>query len=296
MRVTLALSTLAFTTLAWSAAAQTSPGERLGAAVTVPHADLAAERARLLAWMDAQSGTVPPQQAQAAVEQLYFLLGSAAQAHHRATGRLFPARDTLGMAELLDRGARMGLVGAELVARALRAPGPRATTAAALPGGTMRLAFDAPDYALTSSRGWALRFPFYVMIGTAQTSVPGNGVPTETVLLSTLFARNEGVPGHSQATILVNVAESTDSTAFGAFWLQALGMSAADRVADSPLAGAVSYRQLSTTPRMHKEVVVANRGRLTFVLGYIGLPGTYQANREEFLALLRTLTVSAPER
>lgn len=274
-----------------SAHSQGSPGVRLVGAAAVSPADYEHELKRFLGWLAVRGDSLPPRQIQVAAEQAYYLAGSAAKTHYQQTGVLFPARDTLGLADLFARASRLGVIGAEMVSEVLSRPESDSATSVSLPGGTLSLGFDAPMYTLRSQRGWALRFPFYMMIGHAGTAIPANNIPTETVVLSTLFGAHEGAPGQSQATILLNVAEHADSTAFSAFWLEALQLRASDRVAESLLPGSTTYRGSVAGGTMQADVVVANRGALTFVFSYIGLPGTFQANRAEFLALLHSLSI-----
>jgi hypothetical protein len=253
--------------------------------------ELAAERPQFLQWLDTHLDSLAPDQLPAVREHLYFLLGSVAQIHYRATGRLFPSRDTLGFVDLLERGTRLGLYGTGLIARTVGAP-ERALTAALLPKKPLALSFSAPEYTIRSDRGWSLRFPYYFMIGAAYYGVPKNGIGTETVVLSTLFANHRQHPGHSQATILVVAAPSGDTAAFYRFWFDALGLKPSDRTTESLLTSSQTYRAFDADASMNKEVVTLVRGQTAFLLSYFGLPGPYEANRADFIQLLQTLVLT----
>lgn len=81
--------------------------------------------------------------------------------------------------------------------------------------------------------------------------------------------------------------------AFVDFWLANIGVGAGDRASDAPLAGATVHRQTDAATQTRKEVVTLTRGKLALVFGYFGLPGTFEANRSDFLRLLETLSLAA---
>lgn len=260
----------------------------LETAAALSPAELTAERSRFLEWLDAHLDSLAPGDLPAVREHLYFLIGSALQAQYALTRRPFPPRDTLGLVDLLDRGSRLGLYGAGLVARAIAGP-ERALTPAVLPDRPLMLSFAPPHYTLRSERGWSLRFPYYFMIGTAAYGVPRNGLGTETVVLSTLFAQHRHLPGRSQATVLIAAAQTADTATFYRFWFEALGLKPSDQVAPSVLEGSRTYRAFDSSAAMNKEVITVVRDGTAMLVSYFGLPGPYEANHADFVALLRSL-------
>jgi len=141
-----------------------------------------------------------------------------------------------------------------------------------------------------------VRFPYYFMIGGLQVSIPSNGVETETIVLSTLFADHQGVPGRSQATLLLLAAMPRDTSAFYAFWLNAVQLGAADRVSKTLLPGGTTYRGYDTARSMNKELVTLTRGGMAFVLVYSGLPGTFEMNQADAMAVFESLSVEMSTR
>jgi hypothetical protein len=250
---------------------------------------VAAERRQFLPWVAANRERLGDEQLAGVREHLYLLIGSLAAAHFQATGRALPARDTLGLAELFEYATGLGLVGTDHVVRAL-VPEAGTVTPANAASGSLTLGLDKGDFSLRSKHGWAIRFPYYFMVSAAQSGVPNNGVETETVMLSTLHAPHEGQPGHSQATILIQAAQAKDTAAFFGYWLPLLQVAPADQVLESPLPNATAFRQFDAARRLHKEVYTLVRGPTAMVVAYMGLPGTYQRNRPDFLALLQSLT------
>ena len=269
----------------------------LAQAAALTPRELAQEQRQFMAWLQTNGASLPPDQLQGAREHLYFLVGSAARAQLSATGRLFPPRDTLGLAEMLDEGTRLGLPGAGVVARALIGAAEAEHLAPpVLAAAPFRLSFSAPEYTLRSAHGWSVRFPYYFMIGALQVSMPNNGVETETVVLSTLFGDHRGLPGRSQATLVLLGAMPRDTSAFYAFWLKAVQLGAADRVSETLLPGSTTYRGFDTARSMNKELVTLTRGRMAFVLVYSGLPGTFEMNRADARAVFESLSVETPTR
>lgn len=269
----------------------------LAQAAALTPRELAQEQRQFMAWLQTNGASLPPDQLQGAREHLYFLVGSAARAQLSATGRLFPPRDTLGLAEMLDEGTRLGLPGAGVVARALIGAGAAEHLAPpVLPAAPFRLSFSAPEYTLRSAHGWSVRFPYYFMIGALQVRIPNNGVETEMIVLSTLFADHRGLPGRSQATLLLLGAMPNDTSAFYAFWLNAVQLGTADRVSETLLPGSTTYRGFDTARSMNKELVTLTRGRMAFVLVYSGLPGTFEMNRADARAVFESLSVETPTR
>src|SRR5215208_4651846 len=115
MRLTSRLASTTLALLMSSAAlaarvahAQDPRAARLAAANTFPASELAERQQRFLAWLDTAGRHFGADQAQGARESLYYFIGSVAQAHVQRTGRLFPARDTLGLAALYDHAAALG--------------------------------------------------------------------------------------------------------------------------------------------------------------------------------------------
>ena len=265
----------------------------LAQAAALTPRELAQEQRQFMAWLQTNGASLPPDQLQGAREHLYFLVGSAARAQLRATGRLFPPRDTLGLAEMLDEGTRLGLPGAGVVARALIGAAEAEHLAPpVLAAAPFRLSFSAPEYTLRSAHGWSVRFPYYFMISHAETTTPKNDVETDVVMLSTLFGRHRDRPGGSQATILLVATSPTGPDAverFVRFWLGETRITEKDAVADALVADSRHYRQYDTVDMMDKEIVTLQRGQVVMIVEYIGVPGTFEANRQDFLDVVRGL-------
>ena len=125
----------------------------LDSAATLDPAELEREQSRLLAWLNDPATTITAEQMPQVREHLYFLIGSTAQAHRRATGELFPSAPHADLASLYSYASRLGLYGAGLVARALGDT-----------GGPSSPYYPAPPF------GWSLPHP---ISRCAQTAIGG---------------------------------------------------------------------------------------------------------------------------
>lgn len=128
------------------------------------------------------------------------------------------------------------------------------------------------------------------MIGPTSRQVYANGVETSAVIVSTSLARDSTVaPGASQATILVSGrAPAPELTAF---WLVQLGISPTGAIPPAHPGAIAAYRDHDSVSRLRKEAVVLAPDDRTIVAFYVGLDGTFEANRPHLIDLLRTLRV-----
>lgn len=261
----LAVALLLFLAAPAVAAAQGYSPEPLARSFLPPEEELRTERTRFLDWLREQRlGELAHEQLQPLREHLYLLIGATLRQQHEVTGQIYPVRDTTLFRALFSAARTLGVVGAAHVERAL-ASAPAASPDPASPPG-FRLRFLGPDLEIASVAG---------------------GLKTEILVVATLTAAHRGGPGQSQATIVVVQSPTSDVSAFQNFWLRHFGMGPSERVADTLLAGAETYRQYEPARHMHKEGVVFERGGRAFLILYSGLPGTFQSNYEHFRSLLR---------
>jgi hypothetical protein len=114
-----------------------------------------------------------------------------------------------------------------------------------------------------------------------------NGVSTEIATLSTLFAPDRGAPGSSQATILIAAAPVADSAEHVGEWVKQLSV---NRSRGGSSARRGEWYAASASDGMQREAVVLRLQTRVVLVAYLGLPGTFEANRPHFIDLLRTLS------
>lgn len=248
-------------------------------ATPIPRDGLPPERGAFLAWLDHNS-SLTQQSSQRARERLYAYISDLA----KRQGGGFPRRTDTAAFNLFRVAAGTGATGADRVARALR-PSAKLPPPAAVPAFT--LALTPPLFRLASDDGtWGVCYPYYFMAAPVGRQRPSNGVLTEVVVLSTLFAPDQGQPGSSQATILLAAAPVADSAKHVAAWLAQLGVKATSAPPEDRTGA--WYASPPADP-MHRLVVIHRLPARVMVIAYLGLGGTFETNRPHFFNLLTTV-------
>jgi hypothetical protein len=224
-------------------------------------------------------------EAQRARERIYLYISEMAKSRD---GQFPPAGDSLAT-RLFRAAATLGVAGADQILQILDRRTPQDAPLPVPPG--LKLSFQPPTFMLASDDGtWSVCFPYYFMPAPVGRQSPANGVSTELATLSTLFAPDRDAPGSSQATILIAAAPLADSAKHLALWLQQLGVSHART---GGVAGPGEWYSGSAQEPIRREAVVRHLPTRIVLIAYLGLPGTFEANRPHYLDLLRTL---APRR
>lgn len=249
-------------------------------ATPIPRDGLPSERGAFLAWLDQNPSPLTQKNFQRVHERVYAYISDIAK---RQGGR-FPSRTDTVAFNLFRLAAGTSATGADRVARALH-PSAKLPPPAAVPGFTLVL--TPPLFRLSSDDGtWGVCYPYYFMAAPVGRQRPSNGVLTELVVLSTLFAPDQGPAGSSQATIILAAAPVADSAKHVAAWLAQFGVSPTSAPAEDR-AGAW-YASPPADP-MHRLAVIRRLPARVIVITYIGLGGTFETNRPHFFNLLTTV-------
>jgi hypothetical protein len=264
-----------------AALAQAWDAAPLRSATPVPRDGLPPERGQFLSWLERQGSALAPDRAQAAQERLYMYISALAK---QRNGQ-FPASGDAEAARLFRLAAALGDPGALHVMRHLDAD------TAQLPPRPIvrdaRLTFAPPLFTFASSdERWSICYPYYFMAAPAGRQTLANGVATDVLVLSTLFAPDRGPIGSSQATILMTVAVPRDSAKHVALWRAQLGVAPAKAPSENRRG---DWYASPPGEEMNRLVVVRRLPDAVVVLAYVGLGGTFEANRPHFLDLVDTL-------
>lgn len=283
----------ALTVSATSAAAQAFSTAPLAEKAAFPEDGLPAAPVAFVGWLRTNAASVTEGQAAMLREHLYAILSADARRRFAATGATLPARDSV-LAALYDLADRMGLPGGALVAASLF-PVPKPTAPVAAVDSAFSLGFGHGMFTLAArDRGWRVRFPHYFMLARVQRERLAGGVETDVVVLSTLFAANApAIGGASQASIMLLSSPNPDDAEFVATWMARLGFAPTLAPAESPLPGAPAYYTRDAAMHLRKNLVILRLRRTTLVAAFIGLDGTYEANRPHFVDVLTSLDVSS---
>jgi hypothetical protein len=189
---------------------------------------------------------------------------------------------------LFRSAVRLGVAGADQVVAALD-PALGGETVQ-MPAG-LTLSLQTPFFSLASDdHTWVLCFPYYFMPAPVGRQTLNNGVVTELAVVSTLVAPDSGIPGASQATIMIAAAPAADSLRHVAMWIRLLDVRPVP--APRPVRAGQWFQSATDIP-MRREAVVIRLPQRVLVIAYSGLPGTFETNRTHFLAVVRTV---APQR
>lgn len=271
--------------------AQSYSAEPLKLPVAMPADSLPADRQAFGEWLMERASSLDFDTTQLAREHVYALISADAKERYARTFSAYPARADTGLARLFTWASQLGVYGAAEVAAAIATGAEDGSTGGTRQG--LQLIFAPPDYILIAKDlAWMVQFPHYFMVGMMERKTLENGFDNSVVILSTLFAANAPPQsGASQATIVLASASATTPAPYALFWLQRLGFTSADTIA-RPVPNALrTYRNYDETNRMWKEVSVFQIPDGVVVIAYLGLDGTFQANRAHYVDLLRTLRV-----
>ena len=222
-------------------------------------------------------------------EQIYAIVSDLARRQYASTGSTaIPAPDS-ALATLFVEADRYGVVSANPIAHVLGIH----SAPISPPSHEFSLELTGDRFTLSATLGrWRVQFPWYFMLWNADRVMQERTDTFDVVSLSTLTAANApAVGGASQATILI-VSRETDSIApFIRNWLYTFGVSAWDTVPKVVPQALRSYRHVDRPRHMEMEVSVFKIPSGSLMVGYFGLEGTFEANRQAYLDLLRSMQV-----
>lgn len=237
-------------------------------------------------WVLANAPTLTPDQQMAAREEAYWFIDQ--RVRELAWNDSTLPRDS-SLAGMFLLASKLGAVGARDVAHAvLSASFPGDTTPVAA-GVTFRVRgsmFSLVDRTL----GWSVRFPVYFMVSQLDRQVLADGHEYLLTMLSTDYAANDTLlGGSSQATVLLLASSTLAPTDLAGEWGVRLGVQAARPPSDLGREPAEYLAGADPNAHLRKELLVFPLEHGALGLAYIGLEGTYQANRAAFLRLVGTL-------
>ncbi|MEO8295369.1 MAG: hypothetical protein ABI613_07635 [Gemmatimonadota bacterium] len=256
---------------------------------TLPADGLPASQGEFIQWLETNAASVPRERQAAVREHVYALISANVKARVAAGFPAFPGERDSALADLFSWGDRLGVFGAYRVARALDATRPHLPPANLVPR-PFEITLDSGYFTFESSRPrWAIRFPYYFMLGAATHQRMGTDFEGDVIVLSTLFAPNDPAIGSaSQATILLIATDSAAADRGENFWLNNLALDKTP-TGDDLLPGTRDYRGFDTALSMNKEMVSIPIPGGVMLIAYLGLTGTFEANRPHFLNLLESL-------
>lgn len=222
-------------------------------------------------------------------EQIYAIVTDVVRRQYASTGSAgVPSPDST-LASLFVEADRYGVVNASPIAHELGIHSRPLST----PAQEFALELTGDRFTLSSTLGrWRVRFPWYFMLWDAERVEQERTDTFDVVSLSTLTAANTpAVGGASQATILIVSGETDSIAAFTKRWLLTFGLYPSDSAPKAVPRALATYARFDRPRHMRMEVSVFKIPSGSLMVGYFGLEGTFEANRQAYLDLLGTLQV-----
>lgn len=257
--------------------------------------ELAAQIETYDIWLSENIGSLAKAEFVAAREQLFALIDSVARNRFARDGILYSEEDAEDMRRLFGWAEKLGVFGGSLVVNQLvgaDVPQPKTKP----PPDSFDLILEGTDFTLTSKLGgWSVSYPYNFMLWTLEDFTPDVASRTQSVSLSTGFARHTSSHENSQATILMFYSVDKDTG-----WLERemrayYGVPSNSIPVEIELPGLTAHKFFNEERNLWVEYLRLDPGDAregALVVVFLGIDGTYQWNRPHFLDFLRSLTAS----
>lgn len=251
-------------------------------------AEVAVELTRFNNWLIGRHATIPGEKLPAIREHAYLIIDSIMKGQRAENRSEFNDFERSSLKTLFNWGTTLRVYGAGLAARHFARTPDEPLTDPLLPSAPFELSLEFPDFHLSSRESpWRLQIPYYFMIWEAKSFKATNGLATQLAIVSTSFADHTESGGRSQATIMFIWSPGADCAVFDAYWIEQLGMDPENKTSHSPLPGSRNYAVYAQTERMRKEVTLLGDRSGCTAFAFLGIDGTYQANRVSYLDFMR---------
>ncbi len=245
-------------------------------------------------WLNGNLASIAAERMQAYREHLYSIIDSDVKQLYARSGVTYPEERDLVLEVGFRWAARMGVPGADLVAKRLDPEGKSGIAEPSVPPESFDLRLDGDRFLLSSKLGrWSVAFPYYFMIGGLMDQTTTGGLRTQVAIVSTGFGRHSDGKEYSQATIMVMYSPEGERGTYVSYWLGMLGLGAGDRRRDEA-GDRTAYERYDVESRMHARVEFPQIGKGVIAVSIMGLDGTYQWNRPHFDDFLASLRDSTP--
>jgi hypothetical protein len=232
------------------------------------------------------------QQRQGAREHLHALIDSRVKQLYAKDKTLLPPKSDPSLAMLYSWAGRLGVYGADLIYAAVKGMYPVEPPSGPKPPTGIDIALIAENLVLSSATGgWQATIPYHFFVFTLENGTASDGRLTEAVVISTGTAPDTAPPGYSQATVALVFVHDADKTDFESQWLERLKIPASAELRPIGLTRYESRTAYDQPSRLHKEFVYVPTEKGAVAVFFVGLEGTFQANRAHFIDFMRLLTL-----
>lgn len=223
-------------------------------------------------------------------EHLYYLLCSYISALYERDKVIMPKEHDLILEILFSWSERLGVFGGSLVYNKIKIENKKSMPELMDIPESFTLSLDNDLFLLKAkSNVWSVKFPYYFMVGNMNDYRATNGMETQLVSISTGATKDNTKAGRSQGTLMLIYSPSSEFESFSAYWLSQFGIPVDTKTNELGVNNLKSKSVFDGASLLRKEVTFMSSGNGSYAVAYLGMDGTYQANRQHFLDFLNQL-------
>lgn len=223
-------------------------------------------------------------------EHLYYLLCSYISALYELDKVILPKEHDLILEILFSWSERLGVFGGSLVYNKVKTENMKPMTELMKIPDSFALSLDNDLYLLEAkSNVWSVKFPYYFMVGNMNDFQATNGMETQLVSISTGATKDNTKAGRSQGTLMLIYSPSNEFESFSEYWLSQLGIPIDTKTNELGVNNLKSRSVFDDASLLRKEVTFMSSDNGSYAVAYLGMDGTYQANRQHYLDFLNQL-------
>lgn len=243
-------------------------------------------------WLADNIGSIPQNQIQPIKENIYLIIDSIIKENKLESKNDFSKSDTFFLKSMFNWASYLNVPGSDLVSDQFTGDAAPTNSNPFVLSKPFFISFKYPLFKLSSSDGnWMLVYPYWFMTGSVRSFQAHDGLNTEIAEVSTAFAKHVGIEGYSQATILFIFSPGNNGSVFKNFWMQSVGLEDNDKSKDILRQGSTTYITYDADRHLYKELTFMHGTKGDVAVVYMGINGTYQANRESYLEFVKDMKI-----
>jgi len=245
-------------------------------------------------WLNANYSKLNAETMKGPREHLYYLLCSYISAIHQRDKVILPKNHDLILEILFSWSERLGVFGGSLVYNKIKREDIKPIPELMKIPDSFSLSLTNDLYSLkTKTNVWSVKFPYYFMVGNMNDFQATNGMKTQLVSISTGASKDNTEAGRSQGTLMLIYSPSNEFESFSSYWLSQFEIHLDSKAISLGVKNLTSRAVFDKTSLLHKEVTLMSSKNGSFAIAFLGMDGTYQANRQHYLDFLNQLQVAS---
>ena len=226
-------------------------------------------------------------------EQLYYLLSSYISEIYKRDKVVLPKEHDLILETLFSWSERLGVYGGSLVYNKIKRENMKPMPELMKIPDSFSISLENDLYNLKSkTNSWSVKFPYYFMVSIMNDFQATNGMKTQLVSISTGATKDNTKAGRSQATLMLIYSPSNKFKSFSKYWLGQFEIPLESKNNKLGVNNLKSKSIFDSTSLLRKEVTFISTVNGSYAVAYLGMDGTYQANRQHYLDFLNQLKVA----